>query len=183
MQGDVDMQQKPGKKKADGMNWVGTLFFILLIFGQPIARFLSNLTGHAISSSVILPLLFGALALITVVSFVMRGLSGLTEEQQSTPLPRSSSPPVSKPRPKPSSFTSTSPYNKSRASSSSFTSTTDLRKLSSRSGMGSQKLPGPPQFEPIIDPRVLVLGIVGLILLGGVFVGLSLFSMPTTLTP
>jgi hypothetical protein len=45
---------------------------------------------------------------------------------------------------------------------------------------GPAPLPGPPRFEPIIDPRVLAFGIVGLLILGA-FVLVALFlagSMP-----
>jgi hypothetical protein len=36
-------------------------------------------------------------------------------------------------------------------------------------GIGPAKLPGSPQFDPIIDPRILTIGIVGLVLFGGAF--------------
>lgn len=176
------MQQTPQNKKKDGMNWIGTLFFIVLIFGQPIAQFISRLTGGVVNPSIVVPLLLGTLALAAIASFVIRGLNSIAEQEQShRPTPPPTPPPTSKPRPKPSNFSSKSPYNKSTYTSS-FPSSSDLRKMSSRSGIGSQKLPGPPKFEPIIDPKVLVSGIIGAALLGFLLFGYY-FMVNLNLTP
>jgi hypothetical protein len=37
---------------------------------------------------------------------------------------------------------------------------------------GRGNLPGSPQFDPIINPRILTFGIVGLVLLGGAFLAI-----------
>ena len=35
-----------------------------------------------------------------------------------------------------------------------------------------QRLPTPPRFEPIIDPRILTFGIVGLLIFGAIFLAI-----------
>jgi hypothetical protein len=41
---------------------------------------------------------------------------------------------------------------------------------------GEQRLPGPPRFEPIIDPRILGFGILGLFVFGGFFLVVLLLA-------
>jgi hypothetical protein len=41
---------------------------------------------------------------------------------------------------------------------------------------GEQGPPGPPRFEPIIDPRILTFGIIGLLAFGGIFLAILFFA-------
>ncbi len=185
---------KKQKQKKGGFNWIGTLIFLILVFGPQLVPFISRLTGGTITPSMIIPILIGGIIAVATLVSVVRAINGASEQAAPpppTPSPTKPTPTLHKERP-------TSSFSRSHSSSSSsWTSqqshkwassdsdwassfppprTRDAQKMSSRSGIGSQNVPGPPQFEPIIDPTVLAIGLVGIVILGGLLTALYLFS-------
>jgi hypothetical protein len=156
-------------QSSRGGGWIGWLIFIVVVFGSrflpPLANWLSQLTGLPIT----VPMLIGALVVLAVVASVGSSLArqfGKARGAGDTRLPTSMSPPQP-PRPvrlPPSSTTSRLPQ-PSRPVQLPPSSNLPRSRLSS----GEQRLPGPPRYEPIIDPRILAFGIVGLLFLGGFF--------------
>lgn len=148
-----------------GGGWIGWLIFIFVVFGSrflpPLANWLSQLTGLNIT----VPMLIGAVVILAVVGSVGSSLARQAGRARSAgdtrlpttlspPSPSTSSRPAAPPRP-------VAPPRPTQLPSSSLPR--------SRLPSGEQRLPGPPRYEPIIDPRILAFGIVGLLVLGGFF--------------
>lgn len=138
--------------------WIGWVIFALVIFGPrflgPVASTLSQATGLPISTGVLLATIIGLGVVGSIVSSIVREVNrgrSSTETRLPTGMPPSMPPPAAPPptvaRP-PSTPGGVTPL---------------------RLPPGEQRLPGPPRFEPIIDPRILTWGILGLILFGGFF--------------
>lgn len=145
-----------------GNSWIGWLIFIVLIFGgrflPPVAAWLSQVTGLPITVPTLIIAVIALSVVGSVVSSVARQV-GKARGPGDTRLPTTvtmappsspSSPPPASMRPPPPSSAPSLP--------------------SPRLPSGEQRLPGPPKFEPIIDPRILTFGILGLLVLGGAFV-------------
>jgi hypothetical protein len=155
------MQQKRG----GGNNWIGGVIFVVLIFGSrlfpPLANWLSQVTGQNIT----VPMLIGAVVVLSVVGSVAgsalrnigrRGAGGDVRLPTQAPmLP----PPVM-------------PTARMDWPSATPTRSDSRTRLPS----GEQPTFGPPRYEPIIDPRVLIFGIIGLLIFGGFFLVALLLS-------
>jgi hypothetical protein len=157
------MQQN---RRGGGSGWFGWIIFLFLIFGTrflpPVANWLSQVTGLSITP----PLIIAAVVVLGVVISV--GSSILQTVNQSrnagdtrlpTGMPPSSPPPPMSPPPSariPPPSTRIPPPMSSRSSLG-------------HKGMGQPQLPRPPRFEPIIDPRILAFGVIGLIAMSIIF--------------
>lgn len=151
-------------RRSSGGGWIGWVIFFVLIFGSrflpPVANWLSQVTGIAISPQIMIAVIIGGGVLISVMSSLIQTVNKGRESNDSRlpttmlpPPPSSSSP--SAPMQLPPSTRMPPPMSTDQA----------LRRL----GMSKQELPPPPGFEPIINPRILTFGIVGLLVLGGFF--------------
>jgi hypothetical protein len=149
-----------------GGGWIGWLIFIFVVFGSrflpPLANWLSQLTGLNIT----VPMLIGAVVVLAVVGSVGSALARQAAKARSagdTRLPTALSPPQASapPRSGMPSRQSAPPRPLQPPSSPSLPRP--------RMPSGEQRLPGPPRYEPIIDPRILAFGIIGLLFLGGFF--------------
>ncbi|MEI7772502.1 MAG: hypothetical protein WCI67_21110 [Chloroflexales bacterium] len=149
---------EPKRKRGGGNNWIGLVIFLVIAFGSPVANFITGLifqiTGQPVSSNL---LAIGMVALIvlavavSVISSVLRSAGGGNTGSETT-LPTSASPQASAPpRPSPPPI---------------------------MGGVGQQptQFPGSPRFEPVINPRILAIGAIGLILFGGVFLAILALS-------
>jgi hypothetical protein len=142
-----------------GSGWLGWLIFLFLIFGTrflpPVANWLSQVTGLSITPPLLIAAVVGLGVVVSVVSSIVQTVNqsrSANDTRLPTGIPSSPPPPMNPP---PS--TRLPPPNMSSGSS--------VR----RSGMGQQQLPDPPRFEPIINPRILAFGVVGLLALGMIF--------------
>lgn len=148
------------QNRRGGSSWIGWLIFIFLVFGSrflpPIAAWLSQITGLPITTPILIAAVVGLGVIASIVSSVIKESTkpgGPTQpriptgQEPSLP-PRPFTPPQSSGRPR-------------------SVSTSDVTRM--RLPTGEQRLPGPPRFEPIIDPRVLTFGIFGLFIVGGLF--------------
>lgn len=162
------------QNKRGGNNWVGFVVFFVLVFGSqifpPLARWLTQVSGVPISQTMI----YGAVvvlglilpAVVSAISSVrMPGNGGDTRlptqlgrpiQLDQPPMPAERLPDWARPN-KPTKLDPPP----------------TVGQLPNRT---QQKLPtgqlprlGKPQFEPIINPRVLTIGLVGLICFGLIF--------------
>lgn len=148
-----------------GNGWIGWLIFILLVFGSrflpPVANWLAQVTGLPITTPLLIAALVGLGVVVSVVSSIMSEINKNRPSNESrlptSPQPMTPSRPVTPlPPSRPSSSTRIPPG------------------LSLPTG--EQRLPGPPRFEPIIDPRILIVGLVALAILGAFFLVVLVLS-------
>lgn len=141
------MQQK---RRADIGSWLSWLIFLLLIFGSrflpPVANWLAQTTGLPITT----PMLIGALVVLSIVVSVI-GSVARRSEQPREPLDRLPTPPPSPPELPTTSLPLPPP---------------PVETTWRPRDLGSQPMVQPPRFEPIIHPRLLVVGVIALVLIG-----------------
>jgi hypothetical protein len=142
------------ENKKRGTSWssvIGWLIFILVVAGGPLLNLLRGALGGVISlPNNLLPILIGGLVVLSMLVSAVRSMAGSRRNQSDTRLPTGNTPmppfagPVA-PR-MPPSTTVPQPY--------------------SPAGR-DQRLPSAPRFEPVINPKIIALGIVGVLLLAG----------------
>lgn len=163
-------EQRSNNRKQGKSKWssvLGWLIFGLVIAWGPISRLLSQLFGGALPSN-LFPLIMGGLVILSIVVPAVAALLGKSRLRNDERLP--TDPPSQRSRPKPS----TPPFQAPREPTVPAPSPQAFV-LPRRS---ASQLPPPPQFEPLINPKLLALGLVGIILLGGLALVLFLPSLP-----
>jgi hypothetical protein len=145
------MQQNNKKRGANWSSAIGWLIFILVIAGGPLLNLLRSALGGAVNLPPnLLPILIGGLVALSVLVSVLRSVGGSRARQSDTRLPTGSMPPPPLTGPAgpalPPSASTPRPYTPSG---------------------GDTRLPSPPRFEPVINPKILAVGIVGVLLLSG----------------
>ncbi|MBX0330453.1 hypothetical protein K2Z83_22605 [Oscillochloris sp. ZM17-4] len=147
------------QKKRGGNNWIGIVIFLAIVIGPNLASFLSGAIFQATGMRVGSDLIMGGIIIFAVVASLLtsalRG-AGRMNSGSETKLPTTPSAPQQMGAPpRPSS----------------------LPPATGGSGTAQMKQPGTPQFEPIINPRVLSFGVAGLVIFGVIFLGiLALFG-------
>lgn len=149
-----------------GSSWFGWLIFLFLIFGTrflpPVANWLSQVTGLSITPPLLIAAVVGLGVVFSVVSSIIQTVNqsrNANDTRLPTGMPPSSLPPPVSPPPSkriPPPNTRIPPPMSSKSSIG-------------RGGVGQPQLPPPPRFEPIIDPRILAVGFLGLLVLGTIF--------------
>lgn len=145
------------QRKRGGNNWIGIVVFLAIVIGPPIANALSRIifqaTGYSVSSDLIIGGII-ILAILTSIGVSVARSAGRINSGSETRLPTTtvSPPPMSQP-PRPS----TPPTMRGPTSQPT-------------------KLPGAPKFEPVIDPRILTFGLVGLACFGVIFFAILSFA-------
>jgi hypothetical protein len=153
-------------RRRGGAGWLGWVFFFLLIFGSrfapPVANWLSQQTGLNITPSGVMGTLailyIVSLVVVPILSAVLRNAGG---EARAPTLPQQNS------------SSSQSPFPQAGPPSAPRLPQQSTMRLPP---MTSTKTPGAPRWEPIIDPRILIFGIIGVIVLGGFFLLALLFA-------
>ena len=153
------MQEDNKRRRGNWSSAIGWLIFILVIAGGPLLNLLRGAFGGTVNlPSNLLPMLIGGLVLLSILVSVARSLSAARRGRNDTRLPTGSAPmppfggPAAPRTPPPAPRAFTMP-------------------ASSR----KPTLPPPPRFEPVIDPKILALGIVGALVLAVLAV---LFVLP-----
>ena len=176
------------EKKKRRFNWgsaIGWLIFILIFAGRPLLQLLQQRVGGSVALPVnltnLIPLAFAALVVLSIAISAVRALGGANRGRADTRLP------TSMPAPPPSRgpgaplppfggpATPGLPPIQTLPRSSPPVQPNAPRAFTMPSG-DQPKLPTPPRFEPVISPRILLFGILGLIalgLLGMLVLGLS----------
>jgi hypothetical protein len=152
-------------KKKRGANWssaIGWLIFILVVAGGPLLNLLrSALAGVITLPANLLPILIGGLVVLSILVSAARSLGGSRRSQADTRLPTGNvpMPPFGGPASQriPPNATLPQPY--------------------SPPGR-DQRLPSAPRFEPVINPKIAALGIIGVLLLAGAGLLLAGFALP-----
>ena len=145
------------EKKKRGVSWssaIGWLIFILVVAGTPLLNMLrSALAGIVNLPANLMPMLIGGLVALSILVSVIRSLGGSRRSQSDTQLPTTTAPmpPFAGP---------SAPY---------VPPSTTVR---------DQRLPSPPRFEPVLNPKIVGIGIVGVLLLAGAAVLLAGFALP-----
>ena len=164
-------------RKRNRINWgslIGWLIFILIIAGGPLARLIGRAVGGSVSLPANwLPILIGTLVVLSIVVSAVRALGTTVRSRGDVRLPTDASAPPrapSAPMPPfggPAGLPQQPPA--PPATPRSFTLPPDR---------AAPRLPPAPRFEPVINPRILLLGILGLILLGGAALVVLVGSLP-----
>jgi hypothetical protein len=149
------------QKKKRGFNWsslLGWLIFILIFAGAPLLRVLRQLFGGSLALPAnlgnLIPLAVGALVVLSIAVSVVRALGGASRGGAAPNLPTGGPPKLPPAAPMPPFGGAGAPRMPPLTSSAP----TQL-------GGSQQKLPTPPSFEPVVNGRVVVFGILGLALL------------------
>jgi hypothetical protein len=135
------------QKRRGGNGWVSLAIFLVFIFGSriipPLAAWLTQATGIAINPMV---LIVGVIVLAVAVSLLRSVSSGIgrINSGSETRLPTQAAAP-----PRSSTGQGGPPP----------------------APFGGQQ-PSAPRFEPVIDPRILLVGIGGLVVFGGIFLAI-----------
>ncbi|MEF3273667.1 MAG: hypothetical protein K6356_04595 [Chloroflexus sp.] len=151
------------EERRRGSGWIGWVIFLLFFLGPsilpPLSRWLSQLTGQPIGTSDLFILLIVSVIVFSIGSRIFAVLRNVSERTNRSELPemkdlsRDSSTPGERypmPIPPPEEIFRTPPPPPEPP----------------RLPASSTQLPSPPRFEPIIDPRILAFGILGLIFIG-----------------
>ena len=143
------MQENNKKRGTSWSSAIGWLIFILVVAGGPLLNLLRGALGGVVSLPAnLLPMLIGGLVALSILVSVMRSLAGSRRGQSDTRLPTGNAPmppfagPAA-PRMPPSTRLPQSPAGR------------------------DQRLPSATRFEPVINPKLVVLGIIGVLLLAG----------------
>jgi hypothetical protein len=155
----------PDNRKRRKNTWgsvIGWIIFILLIAGRPIFSTLQRVLGNNVALPAnlpnLIPLAIGGLVVLSIVVAVLRAVGNATSSRGDTRLPTDMSRSVRPPDAATSPFGGAARPTNTPSSPRAFT----LPPSSAR----PQQIP-PPRFEPLINPVILVVGIVGLLALGG----------------
>ncbi len=134
------------QRKQNNNSWAGIIVFLLLMFGSPITRFLTSViyqaTGIQVNPGM---LLVGLIILSVIVSLLVPMLRNIGGESRSneTRLPTG-----------PTHMPPSSPPSTPRAMTPPPT---------------PPQISAAPRFDPIIDPRILIFGVIGLVFFGVIF--------------
>ena len=154
------MQENNKKRGVSWSSAIGWLIFILVVAGGPLLNLLRSALGGVVNLPAnLLPMLIGGLVALSILVSVMRSLAGSRRGRSDTRLPTGNAPmppfagPAA-PRMPPSTRLPQSPAGR------------------------DQRLPSAPRFEPVINPKIVALGIVGVLLLAGAALLLAGFTLP-----
>jgi hypothetical protein len=144
---------RPDNRKRGGINWsslIGWVIFILVIAGGPLFNLLRRALGGAITLPAnlpsLIPLVIGGLVVLSIVVSAVRALGSASRAGGAPRLPTSLDLPPRSP-------------------------STPMPPATPRSYMPSSSAPrqrlSAPRFDPVVNPAILVIGILGLLGLGG----------------
>jgi hypothetical protein len=150
-------------RKRRGINWgslIGWLIFILVIAGGPIINLLRRILGGAVTLPTnlasLLPFVIGGLVVLSIVVSALRALGNAN--RSSSRLPTELSRPVQPPSAQMPPFGGPPRQPPNNPAPRAFTLPP---------GSAPQQRLATPRFDPVINPLILVIGILGLIALGG----------------
>jgi hypothetical protein len=155
----------PDKGKRRGFNWssaIGWIIFLVIVAARPISQLLRPLFGGNLALpgnlSSLIPIAIGGLVVLAVVVAALRAIGNATRSgspQLPTDLSRTMRPP-SAPMPP---FGGASPRQPTAAPSP--------RAFTPPPGSVPQQRLSTPRFDPLVNPLILAIGILGLLVLGG----------------
>lgn len=143
---------------------IGWIIFILIIAGGPLFSLLRRVSGGAISLSAnILPILIGAMVVLSVIVSAVRALNNSARARGDTRLPTDAG---TSPR---STNTPMPPFGGATGTSRGApVPPPSPRGFTLPPSSRPVQMPQAPRFDPLINPAVLLIGVLGLLVLGGV---------------
>ncbi len=163
------MRNDRKEKQSGWRSAIGWIVFILLFAGRPLLQFIQGaLGGAAALPSNLLPIAAGALVLLVVMVSVVRALAGGSRGGDvRLPTGTSPAPPLNAPMP-PFGGEARLPRPPPIAPS---------RDLAPRLG-AQPRVSQAPRFDPLFNPTLLFVGILGLIVLGGAALVVFALNIP-----
>jgi hypothetical protein len=144
---------------------IGWLIFILVFASGPIFRLIGQALGGSVNLPANLPvLLIGGLVLLSILVSVLRAVGGSVQRRGDERLPTAPSPPA---RPM------NAPMPPFSGPAGRAINTQSLSQRPAR-----ERLPAAPQFEPLINPRLAGVAVLGLLVLGGLALAVVIGSAP-----
>ena len=155
----------PDNRKRRGFNWssaIGWIIFLVIVAGRPLYQLLRSMLGANLALPAnlpaLIPIAIGALVVLSVVVAALRAIGNATRSS-SPQLPTELGPSMRPPSAPMPPFGGTAPRQPpALPSPRGFTmppSSAQPQRLST------------PRFDPLINPLLLLAGIVGLLVLGG----------------
>jgi len=163
------------KRKRGGINWsslVGWLIFLLVIAGAPLYNVLRQVLGTTALPANLIPILIGGLVALSVLVSAVRALGNTNRSGSDTRLPTSMSPPMRTPN------TAMPPFGGAGAPQRPALPTAPPRAFTMPPMSRQAYQPTAPRFEPVLNPTILALGVIGLLILGAAALILGLGSIP-----
>lgn len=155
---------RPDNRKRGGINWsslIGWVIFILVVAGGPLLNLLRRALGGAITLPAnltsLIPLVIGGLVVLSIVVSAVRALGSASRAGGAPRLPTDLGSPSRAPD------TPIAPFGGQRGS---LPPPATLRSYMPPSSAPQQRL-STPRFDPVVNPTILVVGILGLLGLGG----------------
>ena len=156
----------PNNRKRRRSTWssaIGWIIFLAIVVARPLYQVLRPLLGGSLglpgNLSSLIPIAIGGLVVLTIVVAALRAIGNATRSS-STQLPTDLSQPVRPPSaPMP-------PFG--GAASRQPPAAPSPRAFTMPPGSAPQPRLSTPRFDPLINPLILVVGVVGLLVLGGV---------------
>jgi hypothetical protein len=155
----------PDNRKRRGFNWssaIGWIIFLAIVAGRPIYQLLSSIPGANLSLPAnlpsLIPIAIGGLVVLSVVVAALRAIGNATRSS-SPSLPTDPGSPARPPSAPMPPFGGAAPRQPTAAPSP--------RSFTMPPGSAPPPRLSTPRFDPLINPLILVVGIVGLLVLGG----------------
>lgn len=149
------MDDRGNRRQTNWGSLIGWLIFILLFAGGPLLRLLNQALGGTVSIPSYLPvLIIGGLVALSILVPIIRAFGGAARRRGDDRLPTSPAPPntgpVSAPMP---------PFGSGGM--------TNLPTRSISASRDKQFMPTTPKFDPLINPKIIGVAVVGLLIIGG----------------
>jgi hypothetical protein len=155
----------PDNRKRRGFNWnsaIGWIIFLAIVLARPLYQVLQPLLGGNVTLPAnltsLIPIAIGGLVVLSVVVAALRAIGNATRSS-SPQLPTDASRPVRPPSAPMPPFGGASPRQPP--------ATPSPRGFTMPPGSASQQRLQTPRFDPLINPLILVIGVLGLVVLGG----------------
>jgi hypothetical protein len=154
------MRDNPKRSRVNWGSLIGWLIFILVIAGGPLYNLLQRTFGGTLPRNLV-PILIGGLVLLSVLVSAVRALGNSVRSRGDVRLPTDVGTPPRPPNmPMP-------PFAGPARAPQRPSVVPPPRDFVMPARGAPPRLPQSPRFEPVINPTILVLGIMGLLLLGG----------------
>ena len=154
----------PDNRKRRGFNWssaIGWIIFLAIVVARPLYQVLRPLLGGLSlpgNLTSLIPIAIGGLVVLTVVVAALRAI-GTATRSSSPSLPTELGRPARPP---------SAPMPPFGGAASRPPAAPSPRAFTMPPGSAPQPRLSTPRFDPLINPLILVIGIVGLLALGGV---------------
>jgi hypothetical protein len=162
------------KRKRGGINWsslIGWLIFLLVIAGAPLYNMLRQVLGSTTTLPTnIIPILIGGLVALSVLVSAVRALGNSNRAGSDTRLPTSMSPPLRTPN------SAMPPFGGAPQRPAS--PTASPRAFTMPPGSRPVDQPPAPRFEPVLNPTILALAVLGLLVIGAAALFLGFGGIP-----